>query len=77
MIRYIHLHRVFINLFGGLPNHVLALHTTEAIDIDNVFGISTDRMDLCDEDSVELRVGVGPVGGAVVARTAGHLFNIC
>ena len=70
------LHCILVNLFWGRPNHIVALHTTEVIDIEEDLGVIASGMDLTDEDSVELRVGVGSEGGAVVFKTKGNLFHI-
>ena len=70
------LHSILVNLFWGLPNHVVALRTAEVIDVEEDLGVITAGMDLSDEDPVELRVGVASEGGAVVLKTKGNLFHI-
>ena len=55
---------------------LVALRTAEVIDIEDDLGVVTAGMDLSDEDSVELRVGVASEGGTVVFKTKGNLFHI-
>ena len=74
------LHCILIYLFWGLPDHVGTLHAAEVHDIKDDLGIVIPvRVDLADEDPVELRMGVCPEGGAVrgLSYTAGNLLNIC
>ena len=74
------LHCILIYLLRGLPDHVGTLHAAEVQDIkDNLGIIIPVRVDLADEDPVELSMGVCPEGGAVrgLSYTAGNLLNIC
>ena len=79
IIRMYYIHCILIYLFWCLPDHVTALRAAEVHDIKDDLGIIVPvRVDLADEDPVELRMGVCPEGGAVrgLSYTAGNLLNI-